>query len=171
MSDQRILGEGQWLRLLARGRWEYVTRTRGRLAAAIVALTYDDELVLVEQRRVPVDAQTIELPAGLIGDVDEGEAPELAARRELVEETGYEAQTLREVARGPSSAGLADEQIVIYLATDLRRVHAGGGDATEDIVVHHVPLSEVDAWLATQTAAGKLVDLKVYAGLHFARNR
>lgn len=169
--DHELLGEGRWLRLLSRGHWEYVTRTRGRLAAAIVALTDDDRIVLVEQARIPVDARTIELPAGLIGDQDASEAPELAARRELLEETGFCARELREVARGPSSAGLADEQIVMYLATGLERVADGGGDESEDITVHCIPLADVETWLVERVAEGKLVDLKVWGGLHFARNR
>jgi ADP-ribose pyrophosphatase len=167
--DHEILGEGRWLSLLARRHWEYVTRTRGQLAAAIVALTDDDRIVLVEQHRVPVESATIELPAGLIGDQDVSESPEVAARRELLEETGFRARELRELTRGPSSAGLTDEQIVLYLATGLERVEEGGGDHTEDITVHCVPLTEVEDWLAEQRAGGKLVDLKVWGGLHFAR--
>ncbi len=171
MSDEETLGRGRWTRLVKRGRWEYVTRTRGTLAAAIVAITDEDEIVLVEQHRVPVDRSTIELPAGLVGDEEAGEAASVAAHRELLEETGFEAAQLHEVASGPSSAGITDESISIFVATGLRRVHAGGGDESENIRVHVVPLSEVEAWLRGQVADGKLVDLKVYAGLHFARPR
>jgi ADP-ribose pyrophosphatase len=73
------------------------------------------------------------------------------------------------VARGPTSAGITDEEIVLYVAGGLRRVGPGGGDSSEDIRVHVVPLPGVEAWLAQKASAGAAVDLKVYAGLHFAR--
>ena len=71
-------------------------------------------------------------------------------------------------AVGPVSAGLSDEVITLFRATGLTKKAAGGGDASEDITVHHVPLDRIDAWLAEQTKAGKMVDLKLYAGLRFA---
>lgn len=141
------------------------------MAAAIVAVTDASELVIVEQYREPVGTRTIELPAGLIGDIDAQEPAHVAAHRELLEETGFDAAHIVEVARGPTSPGITDEQIVMYVATGLRRLHEGGGDATEDIVVHVVPLDQAEQWIATQTSAGKMVDLKVFAGLHFARQR
>ena len=63
-----VLHEGDWLRLMRAGTWEYVQRVRARGAAFIVPLTPADELVLVEQFRVPLRARTIELPAGIVGD-------------------------------------------------------------------------------------------------------
>ena len=171
MSEAKVLGEGSWTRLLVRNGWEFVTRTRGVMAAAIVAVTDTSELVLVEQHREPIGKATLELPAGLIGDIDAGEPAHVAAHRELLEETGFDAAHIVEVVRGPTSAGITDEQIVLYVATGLRRLHEGGGDATESIVVHTVPLDRAEEWLAGQVAAGKLVDLKVYTGLYFARRR
>ena len=69
---------------------------------------------------------------------------------------------------GPSSAGLASEVYALFLARDLRRIGAGGGDSSEDIQVHLVPIDEADAWLAAKRQSGVMVDPKVYAGLYFA---
>lgn len=93
----------------------------------------------------------------------------LAAGRELVEETGYEASAIEFMTRGPSSPGLSSECLAIYLATGLRRVGPGGGVEGEQITVHEIALSEADAWLAARAAEGVQIDLKVYAGLYFAR--
>jgi ADP-ribose pyrophosphatase len=168
MTAARIVAQGTWVRLVAHEGWEWVSRTRGRVAVAVVAVTDARELVLVEQMRKPVAARTIELPAGLVGDVDGAEAPRDAARRELHEETGWEASELHEIAQGPTSAGITDELVVLWRATGLRRVGPGGGDASEDIVVHAVPLADAAAWLRARAAAGILVDVKVWAGLWFA---
>ena len=123
----------------------------------------------MEQYRIPVHARTIELPAGIIGD-EPGSSEEShaeAARRELVEETGFEADHIEALTHGPSSGGLTSETVTLFHATRLRRVGAGGGVAHEDITVHEVPLAEVHAWLEAKARSGVLVDPKVYAGLYF----
>jgi ADP-ribose pyrophosphatase len=113
---------------------------------------------------------SVELPAALVGDTGDGtEEMAAAAGRELVEETSYEAQEIVQVAAGPSSPGLTSEYINIFLATRLRKVGPGGGDESEEITLYEVPLAEVEDWLAERIARGLHVDLKVYAGLYFAR--
>jgi ADP-ribose pyrophosphatase len=110
----------------------------------------------------------IELPAGLAGDVpgEEDEALEAAARRELLEETGYQAKEMVRLFHGPPSAGITSEELTFFLAEGVERVAAGGGDPSEDITVHAVPLDTVADWLEEQARLGKRVDVKVYAGLH-----
>lgn len=168
--ELETLGAGKFLQLVRDGRWEFVRRTNTTGVVAIIPVTDDGKIVLVEQFRAAVRMNVIELPAGLAGDIpgEEHEALAIAAERELVEETGYEARTMRLVANGPPSAGMSDEVVAIYLATGLKKVHAGGGDATENIVVHEILLSEVVAWLDAAVARGQLIDPKVYAGLYFA---
>lgn len=164
------IGGGQFLRLVRRGKWEFVERTNASGATAIVALTDDDRLLLIEQPRPALGGVAVELPAGLVGD--DGDAAEemaAAAGRELVEETGYAADEIVQVAAGPSSPGLTSEYINIFLATKLRKVGPGGGVESEEITLYEVPLSEVEDWLATRIARGIHVDLKVWAGLYFAR--
>ena len=163
------LHTGRYLALVREGHWEYADRTNATGAAIIVAVTAERKLLLVEQYRIPVHARTIELPAGIIGDEPGGsdEVHAEAARRELIEETGYEAGHIEALTHGPASSGLTSETVTLFRATDLRRVGAVGGVAHEAITVHEVPLAEVHEWLATKSKAGVLVDPKVYAGLYF----
>jgi nicotinamidase/pyrazinamidase len=165
-----VLGEGRWLRLVRRGKWEYAQRVVGATAAVIIAVTDNDEMILIEQLRPAVGGMVVELPAGLIGDIAgaEDEAPELAAARELEEETGYRPGRLERVTAGTSTAGLSDERLIVYVAYDVERIGDGGGDEHEDIAVHLVPLIAVEDWLAARERAGSIIDLKVWAGLYFA---
>lgn len=167
------LYRGRFLRLLRNGRWEYVERTNARCAAVIVAVTDDNELLLVDQTRVPLGGRVIELPAGLVGDQEDvpAEALEEAANRELIEETGYTAAQWTALTDGPPSPGLANEVLHFLLAGQLTKVGEGGGVGGEDIHVCRVPLAEVEAWLQQRRAAGELVDPKVYSGLYFLRDR
>jgi len=161
-----VLAEGKYLKLVKAGCWEYADRTRGIRAVAIVAVTRNQELILTEQFRVPIGKPVIDLPAGLVGDEagQEDEADELAARRELLEETGFEARTLKPIVSGPTTAGMATEIVTIYLATGVRQVNAGGGVTGEEIQVHVVPLTKVMSWLKRSARDGKLIDVKT----HFA---
>ncbi len=168
--ERQVVAEGKFLRMVKSGRWEFVERTNCSGAVVMIAVTEDDRLLLVEQLRVPLGARVIELPAGLVGDLP-GESAEgwaEAARRELLEETGYEADRFEPVVSGPISAGLSNETATLCLARGARRVGPGGGDGVEDIAVHAVPLAGVERWLDERRAAGLLVDVKVYAGLYFA---
>jgi ADP-ribose pyrophosphatase len=124
---------------------------------------------LIEQFRPPVGKRVIEIPAGLAGDETGHEMEELAAaaRRELLEETGYEAKTMKPVGEGPPSAGICDEVIAMFVATGLTKTGDGAGDGSEDITLHEVPVSRVPAFLKRKAREGCLIDLKVYGGLYF----
>jgi ADP-ribose pyrophosphatase len=166
-----VLASGRFVRLVRRDGWEWVERTNTSGVVVIAALTAEGKVLFVEQHRPPMSARVIEMPAGLAGDVAgaEDEALELAARRELLEETGYRCETLEHVTTGPVSAGITSETLSFFVARGLERVGAGGGDHSEEIVVHEVPLAEAPAWLKAQEHRGCLVDPKVYAGLWFLR--
>jgi ADP-ribose pyrophosphatase len=169
--DLQVVADGKYIQLVRQGNWEYARRKGISGIVGVVAVTEDGKLVLVEQFRAPVRAAVIELPAGLAGDAKGHEGEDLAdaARRELLEETGYEAKEMRRLAAGAASAGMTDEIITLFRATGLKKTGEGTGDETEDITVHEVALAEVVPWLAEQERSGKLVDLKVYCGLYFAR--
>ena len=173
MADPEVLAEGRHLRLVRRDAWEYAERRAAIAVVVIVAITDDGRLVLVEQYRKPVERTVIELPAGLVGDRP-GDADEdlwSAARRELWEETGYEAQALEYLAEGPSSAGLTSEVVTFLRAVGLQKVGAGGGDEDEAITVHEVALGEAGSCLNAMAQRGCLIDPKVYAGLYLIGQR
>ena len=162
----RIVYEGRYQRMVVRGIWEYSERTHaGGLAAIIIAVTPEDRVLFVEQFRVPLQARTIEMPAGLVGDVDAGESIEQSAIRELEEETGWTADHAEVLMVGPTSSGASSEKIAFVRATGLSRVGAGGGDASEDITVHEVPRASAAAWLAGKLGQGYELDAKLWAGL------
>jgi ADP-ribose pyrophosphatase len=160
---------GKYLAIVREGSWEYVERRNATGAAIIVAVTPEQKLLLVEQYRIPVQSRTIEFPAGITGDEPgKGDEPQIeAARRELLEETGYSAEQITPLTHGPSSSGLTSEQVSLFLASGLHRVGAGGGVDHEEIMVHEVPLDTVHDWLQAKAQAGVLIEPKVYTGLYF----
>ncbi len=168
-NSPKVLGEGQYLRLVAADGWEWAERHNCTNAVIVVPITRAGELVLIEQYRIPLGRDVLGLPAGLVGDEDDGdEAPLMAARRELHEETGFEATQWRRVLAGPSSPGLTDESFELYVATGAQKTGPGGGDESEQIRVHVIPLGEVEPWLASIQRRGIVIDPKVYLALYFA---
>lgn len=167
-AADETLHAGRWLTLKRRGHWEFVARNNPQGAVIIVAVTPADRVLFVEQYRVPIRQFTLEMPAGLIGDAghaDDGVAT--AARRELEEETGYTCARVEPLHSGPSSAGMSTEMMHFVRALELRKVGAGGGDATESIVVHEVPRAEAGVWLREKSRQGYSIDPKLFAGLWF----
>jgi ADP-ribose pyrophosphatase len=168
---RRILAAGKYIRLIQEGRWEYAERTLACGAVAIVAVTEEKQLILVEQHRVPMGGPTIELPAGLVGDIA-GEPTDdwaVIARRELLEETGFRARSMKRMTFGPMSAGFSSETVALYLAGGLTRVHDGGGVEHEEIKVHLAPLDRIESWLKRKARAGLHIDQKIFAGLYFTQ--
>ncbi|PKP92563.1 MAG: NUDIX hydrolase [Alphaproteobacteria bacterium HGW-Alphaproteobacteria-16] len=153
--------QGRFITAKKQGRWEYVARARGIRAAVIVAIDEDDHLLLVEQYRVPLGRACLELPAGLIGDESEGEAAEVAAARELEEETGYRAARVESLGEYFSSPGMVSESFTLVRAHDLERVGDGGGVEGEGITVHRVKLTEVPDFVATCRTQGMAIDVKL----------
>jgi len=166
-DDSELLYQGEWLRLVKRGHWESCERTHGKdgLAVLVIAVTPDDHVLFVEQYRVPLGARTIEMPAGLVGDDDADDTLETAARRELIEETGWDASRIDVLLVGPTSSGMSNERIAFARARDLKKVGDGGGVDNEDITVHSVPRAQAPAWLMQKYAEGFELDLKLWAGL------
>lgn len=168
MNSEEIY-EGEHLVFRRRLGWEYVEHRTAKESVMVFAHTPEGGVVLVEEFRPAVDAAVVCLPAGLVGD--EGpEDPESAARRELSEETGYEATTLRLLGRGPGSAGMSSEIVSFYYAPDVRRVGQQGEREREEIRVHVVPVAALAEWARAREAEGMLIDPKVWAGLCLARS-
>ena len=107
---------GKWIAVKTRGKWEYVSRTRGSQAVVVVAIDEDDHVLLIDQYRVPLGKRCIELPAGLVGDDLADDTPEKAAVRELEEETGYTAERIELLGEFHSSPGLVTEGFTLTLS-------------------------------------------------------
>ncbi|HEV7281200.1 MAG TPA: NUDIX hydrolase [Pirellulaceae bacterium] len=168
----RTLFAGRHLHLVDRDGWEFATRPNSSAVVMIAAVTDDRKLVFVEQFRPPVGKTVIELPAGLVGDQPDSrdESPLEGARRELLEETGYEASEWRTLIASPPTPGLTDELMIFLLATGLTRVTNGGGDGDEKITVHLVPIDDAERWFEEQMEEDKLIGVPAIAGLALARS-
>jgi ADP-ribose pyrophosphatase len=168
-----ILAETRFLRCIDRDGWSFVERPNATGVVALVAVTRDGRLVMVEQRRIPVGGAVIELPAGLVGDEPGrgGEVVEAAAERELIEETGYRAGSIELIARCATSPGVTSEIVSFFLATELEKVGPGGGTDDEQILVHEVPLPELRGWLRARESEGILISATLATGLFFAGPR
>jgi ADP-ribose pyrophosphatase len=169
----KVLAETRFLRMIDRDGWSFVERPNSRGVVTIIPLTAERRVLFVEQFRAPLRCKVVEFPAGLMGDErgHENEDAVASARRELLEETGYEARHLQLVASTATSPGMANELVHFVLAWDLVRVGQGGGVAGEDILVHEVPMAEAHAWLQQRERDGLIIAAKVYAGLYFANQQ
>lgn len=159
---EKIVWQGRFITAKTRGKWEYVSRARGIKAAVILAVE-DGHVLLVEQYREPLGAPCLELPAGLVGDENVGEAVEAAAARELEEETGYRPAHVTMIGEFYSSPGMVSESFYFVRATGLAKVGDGGGVEDENIIVHCVPLGDVAAFMARKRAEGCTMDVKLVA--------
>ncbi|MBX7533299.1 NUDIX hydrolase [Qipengyuania sp. 1XM1-15A] len=162
-APEEIVWQGRFVTAKKRGRWEYVSRSRGIRAAVILAVDEEDHVLLVEQYRVPLEMNCLELPAGLIGDDDgaEDEDPLAAAGRELKEETGYRAATLENLGTFYSSPGMVSESFTFVRARGLTKVGEGGGVEGENITVHRVARSGLTEFIAAKRQEGCGIDVRM----------
>jgi len=170
------LYEGKFKRLIDQSGWEFTERVRCSGVVAILAQTNEGKIVLVEQYRIPVGKNVIELPAGLADGANTGrkdcdEPLEEAARREFLEETGFTADHMDRILEGPANSSSNSDIIVLFYARGLRKISKGGGDHTESITVHEVSLQNIDQWFCDMQKNGKLIDPKIYAGLYWLKNQ
>lgn len=157
---EQTVWQGKFITAKVKGKWEYVSRSRGIKAAVILAVDAEDHVILVEQFRVPLGRACIELPAGLISDHGENEDATAAANRELEEETGYRAARMEVLGEYYSSPGMVSESFTLLRAHDLTQVGPGGGLDGEDITVHRVPLAGIVPFLDAQRA-GLGIDVRL----------
>lgn len=136
-------------------------------AVAVVAITDDDEVVVVKQYRAAFGASVLEIPAGM-RDVP-GEDPSTTASRELTEETGYTADRFEFVGRMLSSPGVTDSVVEIFLAEGLRKgVPSPHGPEEDEMEVMLVPFDRALAMVDS----GEICDSKsVFGLLAVARRR
>ncbi len=124
-------------------------------AAAIVPLMNEgEEVLLVEQYRKAVSSPTLEIPAGTL---EEGESPEECAKRELIEETGFQALKSDKLIEYYPSPGFSSEIIHIFKASGLKKV----SDAEAELSITFVPLDELLAMIKR----GEIKDSKTVIGV------
>ena len=161
-ADEEIVWEGKFVIAKKRGRWEYIGRSRNIRAAVILAVE-DGHVLLVEQYRVPLGRNCLELPAGLIGDDAGGEDEEdlTAAGRELEEETGYRAARLEDMGCFYSSPGMVSESFTLVRASGLTKIGEGGGTEGENITVHRVALDDLPDFIVAKRNQGCGIDVRM----------
>jgi ADP-ribose pyrophosphatase len=143
---------------------EVIEREIVHRPGAVAIVAHDGEFVFLTRQPRPAigDPDSLELPAGLL-DKD-GEPPAETARRELIEEIGKDPQSLEHLRTYFSSVGSTDEQVHLFLATDLRDAHADSGE-NERIEIVRWPLDDLDGALAATA------DAKTIIGLMLLRDR
>lgn len=159
-EPEEIVWQGQYITTKRRGTWEFVSRSRN-IGAAVILAVHEGAVILVEQYRVALGRPCLELPAGLIGDDGDHETPEIAAARELEEETGFRPARMEHLGEFFSSPGMVSESFHLMRAHDLERVSDGGGVEGENITVHVVPLADLLGFVATKRAQGCGMDVKL----------
>lgn len=142
---------------IIRGRRQVYDTLRHPGAVAVVAVDGAGRVLLERQYRPSVGEWLYEIPAGTL---EPGESPEETARRELVEETGYEPGWLRLLARFYTSPGISTEEMYIYAAGDLRKTEARP-EEDELIETLWVPMDEA----LEMIKRGEIRDGKTVAGL------
>ncbi|MDO5685784.1 MAG: NUDIX hydrolase [Neisseria sp.] len=130
-------------------------------AVAVLAVTEQDEAVLVEQYRYPCARTLLEIPAGKL-DVA-GEEPAACALRELAEETPYTAQSVELLYRFYTSAGFSDEKMYLFLAKDIYENSTLHADSDEFLHVVKLPRAHVQAALQS----GQIIDAKTIIALQY----
>lgn len=134
-------------------------------AVAIIAVTNEGKLVLVEQFRKALERTMLEIPAGKI---EKGEEPRITAIRELEEETGYRAETFTYMQTFATSPGFADEIIHLYAAEGLEKVEQpAAGDEDEFIEVLEVTAEEAEELIRSE----RIYDAKTVVAVSYMKQR
>jgi ADP-ribose pyrophosphatase len=161
-----VMWEGEFVRALRRGKWEYASRARD-IGAVVILAEYEGKVILVDQPRVAPDCRCLELPAGLVGDQDPNATVETTAITELEEETGFTAERVERLGEFYSSPGMLSEGFTIVRAHGVTQIGLGGGDENEDINVHLVSRADIPNFIEQKRAEGFGIDAKLLLLLSF----
>jgi ADP-ribose pyrophosphatase len=149
--------EGKYIRVVRDGTWEYVGRCGG-VSAVVILAEYEGKVILIEQARVPLgNRQSLELPAGLVGDEDDKGVEETAVK-ELEEETGFTAERIERLGEYFASPGMLSEGFDLVRAHGVRPC---GTPVEEGIETHLVPRTEIAAFVEQKRREGCAIDVKM----------
>ena len=179
VTGRRTIAEGRFLRIVEKdvsggngrdGKWETVERTNvhGSGAVIIIAVTRGGELLFEKNWRAPIESWVVQFPAGLTDVANESE--EDAARRELLEETGYVAGTLVPVFLSPLAAAVTATRAMHYFAPDVEFVGKPVNTDIEEIEVVKVPVDQADEFMMN-LPEGVELDLQVPGILWMMRQK
>lgn len=150
-----VAWEGEWSRVIERdfigvhGEREvyevHVRKTHGPVAI-IIPVTTAGELIFIKHFRVPRKEYVLETPAGIM-DI-KGENPATLARRELLEETGYRARSMKLIAKTANNAGLMNDDYYFFVATGCEKIADPTLEGAEEIETILVPLKKVEAFIS-----------------------
>lgn len=171
LKSERVVYRDRWVEValadvqLPTGQAYTYTVLRRLPGAAVVALNERGEVLVQQEYRYPLDAVIYQLPGGL---VEPGESPLETARRELLEEAGYEAEEWEELGAVQDNPGLLDGVTTLFLARGVRPAGTSRPDHAEFVTGEWHPLS----WLRARIAAGEIQDRVLLAAFAFlvARN-
>jgi 8-oxo-dGTP pyrophosphatase MutT (NUDIX family) len=120
----------------------------------VIPLTPEGRVLMVEQYRYGIEGDTLEIPGGMC---DPGESPLTAARRELLEETGYESDSWEELGWVHPNPAVQSNRCYTFLARDARKVAEPKPDTNESFVQHSYPLEQVPRLIAERRISHALV--------------
>ena len=167
--DDRIVYEGKYLQLhhadvrLPNGETSYREYLKHPGAVMVIPLFDNGDVLVERQFRYPLQKVFIEFPAG---KKDPGEAPLDTARRELLEETGYEAAEYLHITDINNALAYCDEVIHLYLAQGISQVSAQQLDDNEFVQLMRVPLDELMRWIRN----GWVSDVKTQLGAYWLKD-
>ena len=165
-SPEELMWAGKYVRALRKGPWEYVSRTGG-IRAVVILAEFEEKVILIDQPRIAVGGRCLELPAGLVGDIDPDATVEGTAVKELEEETGFTATRIERLGDFQSSPGMLSESFTLVRAHGVHRIGEGGGDEHEDIKVHLVEREEIPAFVEQKRSEGLAIDTKLLIFMNF----
>ena len=164
--DHIITCQGKWTSMISarwqhgdlRGEWEYIERNSGQQGVVIVpVIEATNEVLLIRQKRIPLDAYVIEFPAGLSND---GETIETCALRELKEETGAEGFVISISSPLTTSPGLTNE-CVVFVTVGVTSIGEAAPEAAEEIEQIRISRSDLSRYLKTRST-DSIIDAKVW---------
>ena len=171
---KKLVYKGEYLKVIQkeyltktkkRGNWDYIER---KGAVIIFALTKEKEVILEKIFRIPLGSFSLELPGGMLDK--KGESACQAAKRELLEETGYLAKKLTPVFQWPLEPSLVPDEAILFFAPDVEFKEKTDGEDSEEIEVLKVPLEKLEEFLL-ESKKDMTVDLKIFGALSILQNK